>query len=147
MKEYYVFWKEIESEVINKTFIVSESEESACNKVALIKGSDKIEILYTEDADRSQKYQVIDFLTKENVSISAFNDRGLIYNHTYTNSVLGREELITNEPEKIVEGVLAVWGDEPIIENPTYNDIPEQENSKNVWDEMAEAIKQGVNEV
>lgn len=130
MKEYYVFWKEIESEVINKTFIVSESEESACNKVAIIKGSDKIEILYTEDADRSQKYQVIDFITKENVSISAFNDRGLIYNHTYTNSVLGREELITNEPEKIVEEVLVLWGDEPIVEEPTYDDIPEQENSK-----------------
>ena len=55
VKEYYVYWKRAGSDVVEKTFIVSENEEAACKKVALIKGKDKIVILYTEDADRSKK--------------------------------------------------------------------------------------------
>ena len=55
MKELFVYWRKIGSEVVEKTFIVAENEEAACNKVELIKGKNEIEILYTKDADRSKK--------------------------------------------------------------------------------------------
>lgn len=89
--------------------------------------------------------KIADMLTTESVSILTINDDETRHRCAYVNSESGRKMLVENEPETIVSEVMEVWGDEPIVEEPTYEDIPEQ--TKDVWDEMAEAIKQGVNEV
>lgn len=91
--------------------------------------------------------KIADMLTHESVSILIINEDGTKHRCAYINSASGRKSLISNEPEEIVEKVFEVWGDKPIIEEPTYNDDTEQKRPKDVWDEMAEAIKQGVNNV
>lgn len=62
----------------------------------------------------------------------------------YVNSTSGRADLQLNEPEHIVTAVMSVWGEQPSVED-TEN--VEYEPPKDVWDEMSEAIKQGVNNV
>lgn len=97
--------------------------------------------------------KIVDMLTLESVSILTINEEGLRHRCSYMNSLSGREFLNANEPEEVVAEVLSVWGDKPIIEEFIQEDIPMQgEDYKgtpqiDVWDEMAKAIKQGVNEV
>ena len=92
-------------------------------------------------------------LTEHSVSILTQTPMGdgKYSNHrtSYVNSESGRNSLMENETEEIVAEVLAVWGDAPTIEEPDFTEVPEQkENSaSSVWDEMATAIKEGVNEV
>lgn len=70
------------------------------------------------------------------------------YDHrcTYDNNPMGRELLLNTEPEDIIAEVLVVWGDHPTVKNPQIiEDDPSK--SRDIWDEIAEAIMEGVNEV
>lgn len=68
--------------------------------------------------------KTIDMLTKDSVSILTqkfIEEDGVSYqvgkNHrcAYVNSVSGRENIQTNEPEDISSIILAYWGSEPTI--------------------------------
>lgn len=92
---------------------------------------------------------------------------GSNHRRAYSNSASGREMLIANEPEDTVAEVMEVWGDEPTIKEPTFDEdyTPEPtleervssieatlangggSSGADVWDEMAVAIEEGVNQV
>ena len=38
---------------------------------------------------------------------------------SYANTPLGRQEVLRDLPENFAEGILAVWGDEPVLEDPS----------------------------
>lgn len=68
--------------------------------------------------------KIIDMLTKDSVSILTqkfIEEDGVRYqvgkNHrcAYVNSVNGRENLQTDEPEDISSVILAYWGSEPTV--------------------------------
>ncbi len=99
-------------------------------------------------------------LNEETVSIltqTTDDSSGEVHNHMsgYDNSESGRENLVENEPEEIVAEVMVVWGDAPIVEVPEFPEAPEQGDTispsestgESVWDEMAKAIKEGVNAI
>ena len=95
-----------------------------------------------------------DMLTQESVSILTINEDGERHRSAYKNSKSGRALLQEIEPEDIVSQVMEVWGDSPTVEEPEYTYTPEEENPSAgeevpsaMWDEMAAAIKEGVNEV
>lgn len=73
-----------------------------------------------------QKRYEIDMLTKDSVSVKTQNyttidgvdyDLGLPNRKAYINSIKGRAELMAELPEPYLSGVLAVWGDEPTVED------------------------------
>ena len=71
--------------------------------------------------------KTITSLTTESVSILTQqfeNETQIGGNHrcAYTNTESGRVSLIEREPEDIVAEVLAVWGEEPTVEEPTFDD-------------------------
>lgn len=95
-----------------------------------------------------------DMLTEESVSILTINEDGERHRSAYENSKSGRELLLEYEPEDIVSQVMEVWGDSPTVEEPEFTYTPEEENPSEgeaaqsaIWDEMAAAIKEGVNAV
>lgn len=78
------------------------------------------------DVDIKEK-KIVDGLTSISVSILTRNfvlidgvEKQIGENHrcAYINSASDRERLMANEPEKVVETVLSVWGDEPTVEEP-----------------------------
>lgn len=101
------------------------------------------------------------------VDVEVEHQVGSNHRRAYTNSASGREMLAEGEPEEIVAEVMDVWGDEPTIEEPTFDEdytpeptLEERVSSieetlvngggntgMDVWDEMAVAIEEGVNEV
>lgn len=50
---------------------------------------------------------------------------GMVHAKAYINSARGREELIAEVPEPYISGVLAVWGDEPIVAEPVVENREE----------------------
>ena len=73
-----------------------------------------------------QKRYEIDMLTKNSVSVKTQNyttidgidyDIGMPHRKAYINSIKGRSELMAELPEPYLSGVLAVWGDEPTVED------------------------------
>lgn len=90
---------------------------------------------------------------------------GSNHRRAYTNTEVGRVSLVENEPEDIVAEVFTVWGDTPTVEEPVFDEnyVPEPTlvervaiveeklanggSSGDVWDELAAAITEGVNEV
>lgn len=96
--------------------------------------------------------KIADMLTERSVSILTIKDDGTRHRCAYENSASGREYLIANEPTDIVAEVFTVWGNTPTVEEPVYEEIETYEkfsggNSDTVWEEMAKAIRQGVNGV
>lgn len=78
--------------------------------------------------------KTVDMLTKDSVSILTQNfiefegkKQQVGDNHrcAYANSVTGRAELEENEPEYVVNAVMAVWGDEPAVD---------EEGGQNIWE-------------
>lgn len=73
-----------------------------------------------------QKRYEIDMLNSDSVSVKTQNhmiidgvdyDIGLPHRKAYINSVKGRAELSSEIPEPYLSGILAVWGDEPTVED------------------------------
>ena len=71
--------------------------------------------------------KTVDMLTSESVSVLTqkfINVDGVQtqvgQNHrcAYVNSESGRNELQENEPEEIVNSVMAIWGDTPTVSEP-----------------------------
>ena len=71
--------------------------------------------------------KTVDMLTKDTVSILTKKfievegvDQQVGENHrrAYINSQSGREDLEENEPEDVVNAVLAIWGDAPTVADP-----------------------------
>lgn len=97
--------------------------------------------------------KIADMLNELNVSILTIKDDETRHRCSYENSTSGRTSIIENEPEEIVAEVFEVWGDSPKVEEPEYTYTPEENPSEGeasqsaMWDEMASAIKEGVNEV
>lgn len=88
------------------------------------------------------------YLTPTSVSVLTITD-GINHRTAYENSESGRQLLIDSEPDYIVEEVMQVWGEEPTVEEPEYdfNQDDTTDTNIDVWDEIAEAIKTGVNEL
>ncbi len=68
--------------------------------------------------------KTIDMLTKDSVNILTQKfidvDGSLVqvgenHRHIYRNFSQDREDLTANEPEEVVNAVMAIWGDEPEI--------------------------------
>lgn len=111
--------------------------------------------------------KTITSLTNDSVSILTQNfttdeygtseQVGSNHRTSYSNSESGRLLLAENEPEEIVATVLQMWGESPTIEEPELPELPETDGSgienpegtttEAFWDEMAQAIEEGVNEV
>lgn len=96
-----------------------------------------------------------DMLTQDSVSILTINEDGTYHRCCYMNSVSDRASIVANEPEEIVAEVMEVWGEKPTLEEEVWEEPPkyglpelvDPAPSENVWDELAAAIKQGVNNV
>lgn len=103
------------------------------------------------------------FVTNEN---GASEQIGSNHRTSYDNSESGRTLFLENEPEDIVAEVLEVWGNAPTVETPDFSGYVPQptleervshleeavangggSTGTEVWDEMAAAIEEGVNEV
>lgn len=78
--------------------------------------------------------KTVDMLAKDSVSILTQNfiefegkEQQVGENHrrAYTNSITGRAEIAENEPENVVNAVMAVWGD-----TETVKEIEPEEESE-----------------
>lgn len=88
--------------------------------------------------------KIVDMLTKDGVSILTkkfINIDGVEMqvgkNHrcAYSNSTYGRQKLQEEQPEDVINAVLAIWGDEPTI---TEGNPEEPAETENGGDEPAE---------
>lgn len=89
--------------------------------------------------------KIVTNLTSESVSILTVTN-GKNHRRAYSNSESGRMNLVANEPKEVVEEIMVIWGNTPTIEEPSFSNY-EPSPSSNVWDEIAGAIRSGVNEV
>lgn len=101
--------------------------------------------------------KIITALTPTSVSIlSKIN--GVNHRKAYENSESGRQNLIDSEPDYIVEKVIQVWGDVPTVKEPVYEIYPPEptledhienieESITGIWDDIADAIQEGIDEV
>lgn len=94
--------------------------------------------------DGIQTTKTVDMLTRNSVSILTQNfiyingvktQVGKTHRCAYANSEQDRQELIQNQPEDVVNSVLAIWGDEPTIIESNPEEPAETENG---GDEPAE---------
>lgn len=94
--------------------------------------------------------KIVTILTEQYASILTVTTSGedVSNNHccTYFNNNIDRALLLDAEPQDITQKVMSVWGDTPVVEVPDYSSL-EIPKTKDVWDEIAEAIMEGVNEV
>lgn len=71
--------------------------------------------------------KVVDLLNQESVSIGTIkvytDDNGEKYQlgkmerKAYINSINGRKQLLEEQPKYVVNSVLSIWGDEPILDD------------------------------
>ena len=94
--------------------------------------------------------KIVTMLTEQCAGILTVttSEEGLTSNHrcTYFNNDMDRALLLNTEPHDIIQEVISVWGDVPTLEVPDYSSL-EIPKTKDVWDEIAEAIMEGVNEI
>lgn len=92
----------------------------------------------------------VTILTEQYASVltTTTSEEGFVTNHccTYFNNDIDRSLLLGTEPQDVIQEVMAVWGDTPALEVPDYSGL-EIPKTKDVWDEIAEAIMEGVNEI
>ena len=86
----------------------------------------------------------VSVLTQSFVTIDGMESQvGTNHRKAYVNSDAGRSDLLANEPNDVVTAVMAVWGDSPVVVEPD----PIEYVNKDFWDEMADAIEEGVTAV
>lgn len=127
--------------------------ETITKKTATNLNSESVSILTQQFYYTTEKeMQLVEDEWKE-VEVEREVQVGSNHRCAYSNSESGRAMLVEKEPEDIVAEVMAVWGDTPTLEEPEYPEyVPDEsggvENDDgSVWDEMAAAIEEGVNEV
>ena len=77
--------------------------------------------------------KTVDMLSTESVSIltrKVLIDGGENHRRTYLNSVSGREELLKEQTENVVNAVFAIWGSEPVVEEPIIEEEDEDYGEK-----------------
>lgn len=83
--------------------------------------------------------KTVDMLSTESVSIltrkvlidgEVKSQVGENHRRTYLNSVSGREELLKEQTENVVNAVFAVWGSEPVVEEPIIEEEDEDYGEK-----------------
>ena len=88
----------------------------------------------------------LQFLTPQSVSIITQPNNHM---KAYINSEIGRIELLSEvNNADIIEQVMLLWGDNPLIFPeilPELND--NQMSEKDIWDLIASAIEMGVNSI
>ena len=78
--------------------------------------------------------KTVDMLSTESVSI--LTRKVLIDGEVksqvgeYLNSVSGREELLKEQTENVVNAVFAIWGSEPVVEEPIIEEEDEDYGEK-----------------
>ena len=83
--------------------------------------------------------KTVDMLSTESVSIltrkvlidgEVKSQVGENHRRTYLNSVSGREELLKEQTENVVNAVFAIWGSEPVVEEPIIEEEDEDYGEK-----------------
>ena len=169
-----ILTQEFEVETVTETRIEMQTKTESQTKIELQKQSKtEIQIVDGEEVEVDVEVEVpveveveveVEVPVEVEVEVEKETQVGSNHRIAYSNSVSGREMLITNEPEETVTEVMSVWGDEPTVEEVKFDEnyVPEPtiedrvasleekvENgsSDNTWDEIAKAIQEGVNEV
>ena len=84
--------------------------------------------------------KTVDMLSTESVSIltrkvlidgEVKSQVGENHRRTYLNSVSGREELLKEQTENVVNAVFAIWGSEPVVEEPIIEEEDEDYGENN----------------
>lgn len=84
--------------------------------------------------------KTVDMLTPNGVSILTQNmvdidgiptQVGANHRVSYVNSLSGRQKLTEDEPADISAAVMAIWGDEPIVEEPPREETKAEELETN----------------
>lgn len=69
----------------------------------------------------------VNIITKKFVELDGVkNQVGENHRVSYNNSEIGRKELNTNEEDAIINSVLAIWGDSPLIISEKKEEVVEE---------------------
>lgn len=153
-------------EAITKKTITNLTEESVSILTQQVVVTVETELITeTKTVMQEQDGETVEVEVEVKTPIEIRNETQVGNNHrcAYDNSERGRMFLLEQEPEDIVAEVLKVWGESPTVEEPKFEEyVPEPTLEERVtvieetlangggagmWDELATAIEEGVNEV